>query len=86
MTELPKGLDGLRTIMARLRDPEGGCPWDLEQTFDTIVPFTVEETYEVIESIEQRDWVGLKGELGDLLFHVVFYSRLAEEEGHFDLD
>lgn len=72
--------------MARLRDPEHGCPWDQEQTFETIVPFTVEETYEVIESIEQQDWSGLKGELGDLLFHIVFYSHMAEESGHFDLD
>lgn len=71
--------------MARLRAP-GGCPWDREQTFDSIKPYTLEETYEVLEAIENRDWEELKGELGDLLLQVLFYSEMAQEEGHFDID
>ncbi len=73
------------SIMARLRAP-GGCPWDREQTFDTIKPFTLEETYEVIEAIDNRDWHELKGELGDLLLQILFYSEMAQEEGHFSID
>jgi ATP diphosphatase len=73
------------SIMARLRAP-GGCPWDREQTFDTIKPFTLEETYEVIEAIDNRDWDELKGELGDLLLQILFYSEMAQEEGHFSID
>ena len=69
-------------IMHRLRAP-GGCPWDREQTFDTIKQYTLEETYEVIEAIENRDWAELKGELGDLLLQVLFYAEMAEEEGRF---
>jgi len=72
-------------IMARLRAP-GGCPWDREQTFDTIKPYTLEETYEVFEAIENRDWPELTGELGDLLLQVLFYSEMAREAGHFSLD
>jgi nucleoside triphosphate diphosphatase len=72
-------------IMARLRAP-GGCPWDREQTFDTIKPYTLEETYEVIEAIDNRDWPELTGELGDLLLQVLFYSQMAREEGHFSVD
>jgi NTP pyrophosphatase (non-canonical NTP hydrolase) len=72
-------------IMARLRAP-GGCPWDREQTFDTIKPYTLEETYEVIEAIDNRDWPELTGELGDLLLQVLFYSQMASEEGHFSVD
>jgi ATP diphosphatase len=72
-------------IMARLRAP-GGCPWDREQTFDTIKPYTLEETYEVLEAIENRDWPELTGELGDLLLQVLFYSQMASEAGHFSLD
>jgi len=72
-------------IMARLRAP-GGCPWDREQTFDTIKPYTLEETYEVLEAIDNRDWPELTGELGDLLLQVLFYSQMASEEGHFSLD
>src|SRR5580693_5288123 len=72
-------------IMARLRAP-GGCPWDREQTFDTIKPYTLEETYEVLEAIDNRDWPELTGELGDLLLQVLFYSQLAGEEGHFSID
>src|SRR5215470_13530346 len=72
-------------IMARLRAP-GGCPWDREQTFDTIKPYTLEETYEVLEAIDNRDWDELKGELGDLLLQVLFYAEMAQEEGHFSID
>jgi ATP diphosphatase len=72
-------------IMARLRAP-GGCPWDREQTFDSIKPYTVEETYEVLEAIDQRDWEELPGELGDLLLQVLFYSEMAREAGYFSID
>src|SRR5712671_1310060 len=72
-------------IMARLRAP-GGCPWDREQSFDTIKPYTLEETYEVLEAIDNRDWKELTGELGDLLLQVLFYSQMAREEGHFSID
>ncbi len=71
--------------MARLRAP-GGCPWDREQTFDTIKPFTLEETYEVLEAIDNRDWEELTGELGDLLLQVLFYAEMAQEEKHFSID
>ena len=71
--------------MARLRAP-GGCPWDREQTFDTIKPFTLEETYEVLEAIDNRDWEELTGELGDLLLQVLFYAEMAQEEKHFAID
>src|SRR5208282_3913373 len=72
-------------IMERLRAP-GGCPWDREQTFDSIKPYTLEETYEVLEAIENRDWPELTGELGDLLLQVLFYSTMAREAGHFSID
>jgi ATP diphosphatase len=72
-------------IMARLRVP-GGCPWDREQTFDSIKPFTLEETYEVFEAIENRDWQELLGELGDLLLQVLFYAEMAKEAGYFSID
>ena len=71
--------------MARLRAP-GGCPWDREQTFDTIKPYTLEEAYEVLEAIDNRDWPELTGELGDLLLQVLFYSQMASEEGRFSVD
>ncbi len=71
--------------MARLRGP-GGCPWDREQTFDTIKPYTLEETYEVLEAIDARDWPELTGELGDLLLQVLFYAEMAAEEKHFTID
>lgn len=71
--------------MARLRAP-GGCPWDREQTFDSIKPYTLEETYEVLEAIDNRDWEELKGELGDLLLQVLFYSEMAQEQGTFHID
>jgi nucleoside triphosphate diphosphatase len=73
------------SIMARLRGP-GGCPWDREQTFDSIKPYTLEETYEVLEAIDNRDWEELTGELGDLLLQVLFYSQMAKEEGTFSID
>jgi MazG family protein len=71
-------------IMARLRAPDGGCPWDLEQTFATVAPYTVEEAYEVADAIERGDLGDLKEELGDLLLQVVFHARMAEEQGAFD--
>ena len=76
----------LRAIMARLRDPAGGCAWDLEQTFATIAPYTVEEAYEVADAIERGDLSELRDELGDLLFQVVFHARMAEEAGAFNFD
>src|ERR1700739_471352 len=72
-------------IMARLRAP-GGCPWDREQTFDSIKPYTLEETYEVLEAIDNRDWEELTGELGDLLLQILFYSEMAQERGTFSID
>src|SRR5262245_48104833 len=71
--------------MARLRAP-GGCPWDREQTFDTIKRYTLEETYEVLEAIDNRDWPELTSELGDLLLQVLFYAEMAQEAGHFSID
>ncbi len=76
----------LLEIMARLRDRKTGCPWDLKQTFSTIVPYTLEEAYEVADSIQRGDMRELRDELGDLLFQVVFYSQIAREEGHFDFN
>ncbi|EGQ7938736.1 nucleoside triphosphate pyrophosphohydrolase [Vibrio vulnificus] len=77
-------IEQLEQIMAKLRDPKSGCPWDLKQSFDTIVPHTIEETYEVVDAIHNRDWPNLQEELGDLLFQVIFYSQLAKEQGLFD--
>jgi MazG family protein len=79
-------VDRLNAIMVRLRDPEGGCPWDVEQTFETIAPYTLEEAYEVADAIERGDMDDLKSELGDLLFQVVFHARMAEEQGLFAFD
>lgn len=79
------GLPRLIAIMARLRDPQSGCPWDLAQSFATIAPYTIEEAYEVAEAIEAGDMAELKKELGDLLFQVIFHARIAEEAGHFTL-
>jgi ATP diphosphatase len=76
-------IDDLLHLMARLRDPQYGCPWDLKQTYATIVPYTLEEAYEVADAIERADFEHLPGELGDLLFQVVYYSQLAQEEGRF---
>src|ERR1700722_13237134 len=72
-------------IMERLRAP-GGCPWAREQTFDSIKPYTLEETYEVLEAIDNRDWKELPGELGDLLLQVLFYAQMANDEGTFSID
>ena len=81
----PLSLDRLASIMAALRHPEHGCPWDLAQDFNSIAPYTIEEAYEVAEAIALGDMAELKKELGDLLFQVVFHSRMAEEAGHFAL-
>ncbi len=85
LSRLPP-LERLRAIMARLRDPVTGCPWDIAQDFATIAPYTIEEAYEVADAIERQAWDELKGELGDLLFQSVFHARMAEEAGLFDLD
>ncbi|WON76327.1 nucleoside triphosphate pyrophosphohydrolase [Serratia sp. UGAL515B_01] len=79
-------LQRLLTIMKTLRDPQGGCPWDLKQTFATIAPYTLEETYEVLDAIERQDYADLRDELGDLLFQVVFYAQMGHEQGLFDFD
>jgi ATP diphosphatase len=79
-------IERLLGIMRRLRDPENGCPWDKEQTFATIAPYTLEETYEVLDAIAREDFDDLRGELGDLLFQVVFYAQMAQEEGRFDFN
>lgn len=79
-------LDDLLHLMARLRDPQYGCPWDLKQNYASIVPHTIEEAYEVADAIERGDFEHLQGELGDLLFQVVYYSQLAREEGRFEFD
>jgi len=77
-------VEDLQYLMSRLRDPDGGCPWDLKQTFASIVPSTIEEAYEVAEAIEREDFEHLHEELGDLLFQVIFYAQLGQEQGHFD--
>ena len=77
------GVERLLEIMRRLRDPETGCPWDIEQDFDTIAPYTIEEAYEVADAIERRDWKELEGELGDLLLQSVYHTAMGEEAGHF---
>lgn len=79
-------IEDLKTLMARLRDPEAGCPWDNRQSYKTIVPHTLEEAYEVADAIEREDYPHLKDELGDLLFQVIFYTQLGREDGHFDFD
>jgi tetrapyrrole methylase family protein/MazG family protein/ATP diphosphatase len=83
---MTRPIDRLLAIMARLRDPDHGCPWDREQNFATIAPYTIEEAYEVADAIERQDMAALKDELGDLLFQVVFHARMAEEAGHFAFD
>ncbi|AUQ66230.1 nucleoside triphosphate pyrophosphohydrolase [Phaeobacter inhibens] len=77
------GIERLLEIMRRLRDPKGGCPWDIEQDFASIAPYTIEEAYEVADAIEREAWDELKGELGDLLFQSVFHAQMAAEAGHF---
>lgn len=86
MKNHPTSLDDLLYLMKRLRDPETGCPWDLKQTFSTIVPYTLEEVYEVVDAIEREDYSHLREELGDLLFQVVFYSQLGEEQSLFSFN
>ena len=83
---MTRPIDRLIAIMARLRDPQAGCPWDQEQTFATVAPYTVEEAYEVADAIERGDLSDLKEELGDLLLQVVFHARMAEEQGAFAFD
>ncbi|MBD3669866.1 MAG: nucleoside triphosphate pyrophosphohydrolase [Gammaproteobacteria bacterium] len=79
-------IQALLDLMARLRDPQSGCPWDIEQNFDSIAPYTIEEAYEVADAIERKAYDELRDELGDLLFQVVFHARLAAESGHFDFN
>ncbi|MEP6633515.1 MAG: nucleoside triphosphate pyrophosphohydrolase, partial [Luteimonas sp.] len=79
-------IERLLEIMVRLRDRERGCPWDVEQTFATIAPYTIEEAYEVVDAIDRNDMPALKDELGDLLLQVVFHARMAEEQGAFAFD
>ncbi len=77
------GIDRLLAIMAALRDPATGCPWDIEQTFATIAPYTLEEAHEVADAIDRAAWDDLRGELGDLLFQTVYHAQMASEAGHF---
>lgn len=84
MNQDHRRVESLLAIMARLRDPEGGCPWDLEQDFSTIAPYTIEEAYEVADAIDRGDMAALKDELGDLLLQVVFHAQMASEQGAFD--
>jgi tetrapyrrole methylase family protein/MazG family protein/ATP diphosphatase len=86
VSEAPAPIDRLLEIMARLRDPEGGCAWDLEQTFETIAPYTIEEAYEVADAIARGSMDDLVDELGDLLFQVVFHAQMAREAKAFDFD
>lgn len=87
MSTTPRhGLADLLAIMARLRDPERGCPWDIQQDFSTIAPYTIEEAYEVSDAIDRHDWNDLRDELGDLLLQVVFHSQMAKEQDLFAFD
>ena len=86
MDDITRPIDRLLSIMARLRDPQDGCPWDLEQDFSTIAPYTIEEAYEVADAIDRNDLGGLKDELGDLLLQVVFHAQMAAEQGAFGFD
>ena len=81
-----KGMQQLQQVMAQLRDPESGCPWDLKQNMTSLIPYTIEETYEVVDAIQSGNWQSIKDELGDLLFQVVFYAQLAREEQQFELN
>lgn len=84
MTDIHYTIDDLLYLMARLRDPDTGCPWDIKQDYASIAPSTIEEAYEVVDAIEKQDFVHLKEELGDLLFQVIFYSQLGKEEERFE--
>jgi len=86
VTENRYSIDDLVYLMARLRDPDTGCPWDAAQTYATVVPFTLEEVHEVIDTIERQDYVHLREELGDLLFQIIFYCQLAREDRYFQFD
>ena len=79
-------IEKLLEVMQKLRDPKNGCPWDIEQDFSTIAPYTIEEAYEVADAIHREDFDELRAELGDLLFQIVFYAQMAAERGHFDFD
>ena len=80
-----KSIQELVDIMAALRDPKTGCPWDRQQTKETIIPYTLEEIYELVDAVERNNMEDIKDELGDLLFHVIFYAQMASETGSFDL-
>src|SRR3990172_7686429 len=80
-----KEIDNLVEIMKTLRDPETGCAWDRVQTIKSILPYSIEEIHELAEAIDSGEWGAVRDELGDLLFHIVFYARMSEEAGHFDL-
>lgn len=79
-------INDLIELMRELRDPQSGCPWDIRQTSASIAPYTLEETHEALDAIERNDMENLKEELGDLLFHIVFHARIAEEQGHFNFE
>lgn len=78
-------LDDLIKVMAKLRNPDGGCPWDLKQSFDTIIPYTIEEAYEVADAVQNNDMPALREELGDLLFQSIYHAQMADESGHFNI-
>lgn len=84
--DVPDGMPRLLEVMRRLRDPNTGCPWDIEQDFQSIAPYTIEEAYEVADAIAREDWTDLEGELGDLLLQVVYHGQMGAEAGHFDFD
>ena len=84
MSDAESAITALIALMARLRDPQSGCPWDQKQTFATVAPYTIEEAYEVADAIEKGDPTQLRDELGDLLFQVVFHAQMAQERGWFD--
>lgn len=86
ITDPNGGMPRLLAIMRALRDPNTGCPWDIEQDFSTIAPYTIEEAYEVADAIARRDWGDLRGELGDLLLQAVYHAQMADEAGHFSFD
>lgn len=86
MKDKTYGIRELQRLMERLRDPDTGCPWDLQQTYQSIAPFTLEECLELIDALEQNDFDHVEEELGDLLFQVIFYAQLGKEEGRFDFD
>ena len=84
--DVPQGFPRLIEVMRRLRDPDGGCPWDIEQDFASIAPYTIEEAHEVADAIEREAWGELEGELGDLLLQVIYHGQMGAEAGHFDTD